>query len=366
MIDPITQKERFRNYLTTAAELAKGKSSWTSVGQWAGNYAAGYEDHRKLWEQLEKQAKEEIKKNLEDPSFTLKMVRDILKANERIKPFVEKWERARGIVLDEHINGVVESADMNLMKFKFLDLYPINENGTSFIPAEYLLNQEDKEAQYVAYNRVREISELSGKERLVSDLDTYNFIYVYRDRDGKLKVNFEYPQVLQPVLEIDKAPLFPKNRTGTTYSTPNTLNGMKVEFGFHGAEYSRGRTDMPSAFKVRKMCVNAELLAYLFKDYNATFEYKKTISTPEDLKAEVEKFDAYLKKIDTIRNAIQNTADKWNELAEQFQDLQDKLTSAINNIKDYTTASEKKIKKTIEILAAADFIDTFESDDSNY
>lgn len=289
------------------------------------------------------------------------MVRDILKANERIKPFIEKWERARGIILDEHINGVVESADMNLMKFKFLDLYSINENGTSFIPPEYLLNQEDKEANYVAYNRVREITELNGKERLISDLDTYNFISVYRDRDGKLKVNFEYPQVLQPVLELDKKMLFPKNRTKTTYSTPNTLNGIKVEFGFHsGAEF---KNSIP---KVRKMCVNAELLAYLFKDYNATFEYKKTISTPEDLKAEVEKFDAYLKKIDTIRNAIQNTADKWNELAVQFQELQDKLISTINNIKDYATASEKKIKKTIEILGAADFIDTFESGDSNY
>ena len=364
MIDPINQKERFRNYLTTAAELARGKSSWTSVGQWAGNYAAGYEDHRKLWEQLEKQSKEEIKKNLEDPSFTLKMVRDILKANERIKPFIEKWERARGIVLDEHIKGgvesigVVESADMNLMKFKFLDLYPINENGTSFIPAEYLLNQEDKEAKFVAYNRVRELSELNGKERLVSDLDTYHFIYVYRDRDGKLKVNFDYPQVLQPVLEIDKA-LFskPVGKAMENYG----LNGMKAEFGFHGAAFFGNGTP-----KVRKMCVNAELLAYLFKDYNATFEYKKTVSTPEDLKAEVEKFDAYLKKVDTIRNAIQNTADKWNELAVQFQELQDKLVSTINNIKDYASASEKKIKKTIEILAAADFIDTFESDDSNY
>lgn len=363
-IDPqksmITLKECFKNYLTSAAELARGKSSWTTVGQWAGNYAAGAEDHRKLWEQLEKQSKEEIKKNLEDTSFTLKMVRDILKANERLKPFVEKWERARGIVLDEHINGVVESADMNLMKFKFLDLYPINENGTSFIPDEYLLNQEDKDAKYVAYNHVRELSGLDGKERLLSDLDSYNFIYVYRDRDGKLKVNFEYPQVLQPEIEMDKA----------SFSKPigkafEGMNVMKAEFGFHGVEYSRGRTDMPSAFKVRKMCVNAELLAYLFKSFNTTFEYKKTVQTPEDLKAELEKFDAYLKKIDTIRNAIQSTADKWNELAVEFQELQDLLVSAINNIRDYATASENKVKKTIEILGAADYIDT-EKDDSNY
>lgn len=359
MIDPLNQKERFKNYLSTAAELASGKSSWSTVGQWAGNYAKagnyadGYEEHRKLWEQLEKQSKEEIKKNLEDPSFTLKMVRDILKANERIKPFIEKWERARGIVLDEHIKGVVESADMNLMKFKFLDLYPINENGTSFIPAEYLLNQEDKKDKYVAYNHVREITELNGKERFVSDLDTYNFIYVYRDGDGKLKVNFQYPQVLQPVLELDKAPLFP------SYSKKPNLNGLKVEFVFHGVIPN----DTP---KVRKMCVNAELLAYLFKDYSATFEYKKTVSTPEDLKAELEKFDAYLKKVDTIRNAIQSTADKWNELAVEFQKLQDKLVSTLSIINDYATASENKIKKTIEILGAADFIDTFENDDSNY
>lgn len=358
MIDPPKYNTRdiFKNYLSSAAELASGKSSWTSIGQWAGNYATGYEDHRKLWEQLEKQSKEEIKKNLEDPSFTLKMVRDILKANARLKPFVEKWERARGIVLDEHIHGVVESADMNLMKFKYLDLYPINENGTSFIPAEYLLSQEDKDAKYVAYNRVRELSGLDGKDRLISDLDTYNFIYVYRDRDGKLKVNFEYPQVLQPAIELDKA----------SFSKPigkafEGMNAMKAEFEFHGAAlFGNGRP------KVRKMCVNAELLAYLFKSFNMTFEYKKTVQTPEDLKAELEKFDAYLKKIDTIRNTIQSTADKWNELAVEFQDLQDKLVSAMNNIKDYASASEKKVKKTIEILGAADYIDTFEKDDSNY
>ena len=358
MIDPRNQKERFRNYLTTAAELAKGKSSWTTVGQWSDSYATGYEDFRKLWERLEKQSKEEIKKNLEDPSFTLKMVRDMLKANERIKPFVEKWKRARGIILDEHNKVVVESADMNLMKFKFLDLYPINENGTSFIPEEYLLNQEDKQAKYVAYNRVRELSELDGKERLVSVLDTYNFIYVYRDRDGKLKVNFEYPQVLQPVIELDKAiSKKPIGKAMESYS----LNGMKAEFEFHGATFFGNGTP-----RVRKMCVNAELLAYLFKDFNATFEYKKTVSTPEGLKAELEKFDAYLKKVDTVRNAIQSTAEKWNALVVEFQEIQDKLVSSINNITEYATASENKIKKTIEILAAADFIDTFENDDSNY
>ena len=122
-IDPLKQRsEMFKNYLSSAAELAKGKSSWTTVNRfaesYANNYAAGYSEHEKLWKQLEEQSKEEIKKNLEDPSFTLKMVRDMLKANARLKPFVEKWERARGIILDEHINGVVESAEMTLMKFK--------------------------------------------------------------------------------------------------------------------------------------------------------------------------------------------------------------------------------------------------------
>lgn len=362
MIDPIKQrKELFKDYLSSAAEIARGKSSWTTVnhlaGTYANNYAAGYYEHQKLWEQYEKQSKEEIKKNLEDPSFTLKMVRDMLKANERIKPFVEIWERARGIVLDEHIKGIVESADMNLMKFKFLDLYPINKNGTCFIPPEYLLSQEDKDAKFVSYNLcVRELSGLDGKDRLISDLDTYNFINVYRDRDGKLKVNFEYPQVLQPELEIDKA-LYPKNSPVTI----DNLNVMKAEFEFHGATLFGNGTP-----KVRKMCVNAELLAYLFKPFNMTFEYKKTVQTPEDLKAELEKFDAYLKKIDTIRNTIQSTAEKWNELAMEFKDLQDKFVSVINNIKDYATASENKVKKTIEILGAADYIDTFEKDDSNY
>lgn len=110
MIDPLrhsTQIDAFRKYLTSAAEIAKGKSSWTTVNQlsgtYANNYAAGYAEHEKLWKQLEEQSKEEIKKNLEDPSFTLKMVRDILKANERLKPFVEKWERARGIILDDNL-----------------------------------------------------------------------------------------------------------------------------------------------------------------------------------------------------------------------------------------------------------------------
>lgn len=356
----ITQKELFREYLTSAAEIARGKSSWTTVnrltGTYTNNYADGYAEHQKLWKQLEERSKEEIKKNLEDPSFTLKMVRDILKANARLKPFVEKWERARGIILDDNIYGVVESADMTLMKFKYLDLYPINENGTCFIPQEYLLNQEDKDAKYVSYNRVREITELSGKERLLSDLDSYNFIYVYRDRDGKLKVNFEYPQVLQPEIELDKASF--SKPIGKTFEA---MNSMKAEFGFHGAALFGNGTP-----KVRKMCVNAELLAYLFKPFNMTFEYKKTVQTPEDLKAELENFDAYLKKIDTVRNAIQSTADKWNELAVEFQDLQDKLASAINNIKDYATVSENKVKKTIEILGAADYIDTFEKDDSNY
>lgn len=365
MIDPPKYnktRDLFKNYLSSAAEIARGKSSWTTVKQLSGtytnHYADGYYEHEKLWKELEEQSKEEIKKNLEDPSFTLKMVRDMLKANARLKPFVEKWERARGIVLDDNIYGVVESADMNLMKFKYLDLYPINANGTCFIPQEYLLNQEDKDAKYVSYNHVREITELSGKERLLSDLDSYNFIQVYRDRDGKLKVLFEYPQVLQPVIEMDKA--FQNRPVGKAFEA-NNLNGMKAEFEFHGAQLLGNGTP-----KVRKMCVNAELLAYLFKSFNMTFEYKKTVQTPEDLKAELEKFDAYLKKIDTIRNTIQSTADKWNELAVEFQDLQDKLASAFNNIKDYATASENKVKKTIEILGAADYIDTFEKDDSNY
>ena len=136
---------------------------------------------------------------------------------------------------------------------------------------------------------------------------------------------------------------------------------MKAEFEFHGATFFGNGTP-----RVRKMCVNAELLAYLFKDFIATFEYKKTVSTPEGLKAELEKFDAYLKKVDTVRNAIQSTAEKWNALVVEFQEIQDKLVSSINNITEYATASENKIKKTIEILAAADFIDTFENDDSNY
>jgi len=369
MIDPLKQKidplkqrsEMFKNYLSTAAELTKGKSSWTTVNRfaesYANNYAAGYSEHEKLWKQLEEQSKEEIKKNLEDPTFTLKIVRDMLKANARLKPFVEKWERARGIILDEHINGVVESAEMTLMKFKYLDLYPINKNGTASIPSEYLLNPEDKKAKYVSYNNVRELIELDGKERLTTDLDTYNFIYVYRDRDGKLKVTFEYPQVLQPVIELDKAAF--RKPIGKTIES--NLNSMKVEFEFHGAALFGNGTP-----KVRKMCVNAELLAYLFKSFNMTFEYKKTVQTPEELKAELEKFDAYLGKIDTIRNTIQSTADKWNELAMEFQELQDKLVSAMNNIKDFATASENKVKKTIEILGAADYIDTFEKDDSNY
>lgn len=361
-IDSLKQRDIFRSYLSSAAEIARGKSSWTTVNHIAGtytnHYADGYYEHEKLWKQLEEQSKEEIKKNLEDPSFTLKMVRDILKANARLKPFVEKWERARGIILDDNILGVVESADMNLMKFKYLDLYPINLNGTCFIPSEYLLNNEDKQAKYVAYNHVREITELSGKERLLSELDTYDFIYVYRDRDGKLKVSFQYPQVLQPEIELDKTSF--RKPIGKTIEDAG-LHGMKADFEFHGAVLFGNGTP-----KVRKMCVNAELLAYLFKSFNMTFEYKKTVQTPEDLKAELEKFDAYLKKIDTIRNTIQSTAEKWNELAEQFQDLQDKLAAAINNIKDYAAVSGNKVKKTIEILGAADLIDTFEKDDSNY
>lgn len=359
--DAYIRRDAFRNYLSSAAELAKGKSSWTTVkkltGTYANHYAEGYYEHEKLWKELEEQSKEAIKKNLEDPSFTLKMVRDMLKANARLKPFVEKWERARGIILDEHIHGIVESAEMTLMKFKYLDLYPINLNGTCFIPSEYLLNDEDKKAKYVSYNRVRELTELDGKERLISDLDSYNFICVYRDSDGKLKVAFEYPQVLQPAIELDKA----------SYSKPigktieNNLTNLKAEFGFHGAELFGNGTP-----KIRKMCVNAELLAYLFKSFNMTFEYKKTVQTPEELKAELEKFDTYLGKIDTIRNTIQSTADKWNELAVEFQELQDKLVSAMNNISDFATASENKVKKTIEILGAADYIDTFEKDDSNY
>jgi len=195
----------------------------------------------------------------------------------------------------------------------------------------------------------------------LSDLDSYNFIYVYRDRDGKLNVTFEYPQVLQPVIELDKA-VFRKPVGKAVESSLNSMKSMKAEFEFHGAALSGNSTP-----KVRKMCVNAELLAYLFKSFNMTFEYKKTVQTPEELKAELEKFDAYLGKIDTIRNTIQSTADKWNELAVEFQDLQDKLMSSMNNIKDFATASENKVKKTIEILGSADdYIDTFEKDDSNY
>lgn len=142
MIDRDAYKTRdaFRNYLSSAAELAKGKPSWTTVnklsGTYTNHYADGYYEHEKLWKELEEQSKEAIKKNLEDPSFTLKMVRDMLKANARLKPFVEKWERARGIILDEHIHGVVESAEMTLMKFKYLDLYPINLKMelVSFLP----------------------------------------------------------------------------------------------------------------------------------------------------------------------------------------------------------------------------------------
>lgn len=50
MINPLNQNniERLRNYLSSAAELARGKPSWTAVGQWAGDYAAGYENHLKL------------------------------------------------------------------------------------------------------------------------------------------------------------------------------------------------------------------------------------------------------------------------------------------------------------------------------
>lgn len=365
MIDPPKYnktRDLFKNYLSSAAEIARGKSSWTTVKQLSGtytnHYADGYYEHEKLWKELEEQSKEAIKKNLEDPSFTLKMVRDMLKANARLKPFVEKWERARGIILDEHIHGIVESAEMTLMKFKYLDLYPINLNGTCFIPSEYLLNDEDKKAKYVSYNRVRKLTQLDGKELRLNDLDTYHFIQVYRDRDGKLKVLFEYPQVLQPVIEMDKA--FQNRPVGKAFEA-NNLNGMKAEFEFHGAQLLGNGTP-----KVRKMCVNAELLAYLFKSFNMTFEYKKTVQTPEELKAELEKFDAYLGKIDTIRNTIQSTADKWNELAEEFQALQDKLIAAANNIKDFATASENKVKKTIEILGAADYIDTFEKDDSNY
>lgn len=366
MIDPMNQKEAFKKYLKSAAELTKGKSSWTTIGQWAekynNNYAAGYSEHQKLWKQWEEQSKEAIKKNLEDPSFTLKMVRDILKAHPRIKPFIEKWERARGIILDDQIKGVVESADMVLMKFKYLDLYPINEKGTSFIPDEYLLDKEDKQAKFISYNRVSTFSNLDGTERLLSELDTYNFIYVKRDRDGKLKVDFNYPQVLQPELDMEKA--FRTQPAGRAVENIG-LNRMKAEFEFHSAEYSRGRSDMPSAFKVRKLCVNAELLAYLFKG-NMTFEYKKTVQAPEDLRAELEKFDAYLGKIETIRNAIQSSAEKWNALALEYQELNEKLIAAIRNVQDFAVASEKKVKKTIEILGAADYIDTFEKDDSNY
>ena len=366
MIDPMNQKEAFKKYLKSAAELTKGKSSWTTIGQWAenynNNYAAGYSEHQKLWKQWEEQSKEAIKKNLEDPSFTLQMVRDMLKANERIKPFVEKWERARGIILDDNIKGVVESADMVLMRFKYIDIYPINADGSSCVPSEYLLDKEDREAKYISYVRMREFSSLDGKDKYISQLDTYDFIYVYRDRDGKLKVDFNYPQVLQPELVIDKA--FSFIPTGKVMENIGA-NKMKAEFGFHSAEYSRGRTDTPSAFKVRKLCVNAELLAYLFKD-SMTFEYKKTVQTPEDLRAELEKFDAYLSKIDTIRSTIQSVAEKWDKLAAEYQELNEKLIAAIRNVQDFAVASENKVKKTIEILGAADYIDTFEKDDSNY